>query len=85
MGYFYFANGKLPAKLEDASPLLLDQQRKLDAKVNRLLDAIEAMRTSQHQNDEPKEPKATTMPLPADHSENADPPSGDTAGLVIRK
>ena len=43
VGYRYFTTGALPAKLDEASPLLLDQQRKLDAKVSRLLDAIESM------------------------------------------
>ena len=43
VGYFYMTNGKMPENLQSASPLILEQQRKLDAKVNRLLDAIESM------------------------------------------
>jgi len=43
IGFFYLTNGKLPDNLEAASPLLMEQQLKLDAKVNRLLDAIESM------------------------------------------
>ena len=58
IGYWYFTTGSF-AKLDKASPLLLEQ-RKLDAKVSRLLDAIESMPTIN--KDRPKESKAPAVP-----------------------
>lgn len=66
VGFFYLTNGKLPDNIEAASPLLLEQQRKLDAKVNRLLDAIESMPALRDRikKDEPAETPAAKAPKP---------------------
>lgn len=77
LGYSYFTTGQLPGKLDEASPLLLEQQRNLDAKVTRLLDAIESMpalRDPILQNPAPtkivkKPPAKTNAPLPPTHDQ----------------
>ncbi|MEJ2565742.1 MAG: cyclic nucleotide-binding domain-containing protein [Gammaproteobacteria bacterium] len=43
IAYYFLTNGSLSTKLKADSPHLLEQQRKLDAKVTRLLDAIASM------------------------------------------
>lgn len=76
LGYFYFSNGKLPINLESASPILLEQQQKLDAKVSRLLDAIESMPALQHNlKSDGDSPPVTTKPSLLKHNDkSASPP-----------
>ncbi len=84
IGFFYLTNGKLPDNLEAASPLLLEQQRKLDVKVNRLLDAIESMPAMQGRvKDSNNTPPATSAP-PAAPSK-APKPVAKTAPSTVRK
>lgn len=60
-GIYYFTKGELPANIEAASPMLMEQQRKLDDKVNRLLDAIETLPAFQSR---PKENGESTVRPP---------------------
>jgi CRP-like cAMP-binding protein len=79
IGFSYFKNGKLPTNIQDASPMLMEQQRKLDAKVNRLLDAIETIPAMQGRIKDNKDmaPAATPGSLPPanDTNNGATPPS----------
>jgi hypothetical protein len=79
LGYFYFSNGKLPETLGAASPLILEQQRKLDVKVSRLLDAIESMPALQPDlKSDVDSPPVTTKPTPLKRNDKSRPPSGNT-------
>ena len=83
VGYWYFTTGSLATKLDGASPLLLEQQRKLDAKVTRLLDAIASMPTLQRQPKESNEPAAPSSP-PASDSK-PDTSAVIAQGQILRK
>lgn len=79
LGYFYFSNGRLPVNLESASPILLEQQQKLDAKVSRLLDAIESMPALQHDlKSDGTSPPVTTKPSLLKRNDKSTPPPGST-------
>ena len=83
LGYRYFTIGVLPAKLDEASPLLLEQQRKLDAKVTRLLDAIESMPALQRS---PKESNNSAVPpSPSANDTKADTSAIIAQGQILRK
>ena len=77
LGYWYFTTGSLPAKLDEASPLLLEQQRKLDAKVSRLLDAIESMPTLRRNPEKSNDSAATASPA----ASNTKP---DTSAIIAK-
>jgi len=83
LGYRYFTTGALPAKLDEASPLLLDQQRKLDAKVTRLLDAIESMPALQSRPKKSDDPAASASSTP--NAAKPDPSANMAQGQVLRK
>ena len=83
LGYRYSTTGALPTKLDKASPLLLDQQRKLDAKVSRLLDAIESMPALQSR---PKNSDDSAVPPSSSANAAKTDPSASTAqGQILRK
>lgn len=85
-GYFYLKSGALPTKIEEASPLLLEQQRKLDAKVTRLLDAIESMPALQSRAKESNDPAVTnTTPVPPANDIKAEPSANIAQGQILRK
>lgn len=68
--YLYLTGGQLPDKLQAASPVILEQQRKLDDKLNRLLDAIDTLPTRQtHSKEAP--PKAAAEGEVVRHSQAA--------------
>ena len=57
---YLLLNGEgLPLRLQSASPVILDQQRKLDAKVDRLLQALETMPALQGSSNTPPPAPAT--------------------------
>ena len=82
LGYFYLMPGSLSSKLEDGPPLLLEQQRKLDAKMTRLLDAIESMTALQNRAKESNNAAATSLP-PANN--NKADPADNAQGQILRK
>ena len=86
LGYFYLTTGKLPAKLDEAYPILLEQ-RKLDAKVTRLLEAIEkSTPILQHRSTESSDPGDThTTYVPPVSDIKPDPPATIAQGQIIRK
>jgi CRP-like cAMP-binding protein len=55
-GYLYLTGGQLPDKLQAASPVILEEQRKLDDKLNRLLDAIDTLPMRQTHSKEAEAP-----------------------------
>ncbi len=83
VGYWYFTTGSLPTKLNEASPLLLEQQRKLDAKVTRLLDAIASMPALQHRPKESNEPEIPSSPPVSDSK--IEPSAVIAQGQILRK
>lgn len=86
-GYYYFTKGDITNKLEKGSPMLFEQQRKLDAKVSRLLNAIEAMPTLRKNTEEPNNPAETnTASAPLAHDARADGTANvTTQGKILRK
>jgi CRP-like cAMP-binding protein len=81
LGYFYLMPGALSNKLEDGRPLLVEQ-RKLDAKMTRLLDAIESMTALQKRAKESNDTAATALPPTKDGKAE----SSDIAqGQILRK
>jgi rhodanese-related sulfurtransferase len=86
LGYLYFTTGKLPSELEQRSPLLLDQQRKLDAKVTRLLDALEALPALKSRAKESNEPEQITgTSSSTENPVQADAAANIVQGQIIRK
>jgi CRP-like cAMP-binding protein len=83
IGYRYFTTGALPARLDEASPLLLEQQRKLDAKVTRLLDAIESMPALQRRPKESNDSAAPPSPSAKDTKSDSSPVIAQ--GQIVRK
>lgn len=79
LGLYYFSRGELPDKLEAAAPMLLEQQTKLDDKVNRLLDAIESMPAIQQRrsNDAKSTPSVPAERSPAPGSNKNTPAAGN--------
>jgi CRP-like cAMP-binding protein len=71
-GFSYLTNGELPTNIQAASPLLLEQQRKLDAKVNRILDAIESMPAMQGRIKGGKDAAVPVAPEPLPPIRNTD-------------
>ena len=85
-GYFYLETGAIPTKLKDASPLLLDQQLKLDAKMSRLLDAIEAMPALKSRAKESREQsEIIPSPLPSTTDMKSEPAADINQGQILRK
>jgi CRP-like cAMP-binding protein len=85
-GYVYLTTGTLPRKLEEAPPLVLEQQRKLDAKMSRLLDAIESMPALQNRTKGSNDPAtANTASLPPANDIKQDPSANIPQGQIIRK
>ena len=74
-----------PSKLNEASPLLLEQQRKLDAKVTRLLDALEAMPPLKNRTGEGNAPAGATAPIPPASDKKSDPSTNVIEGQIIRQ
>jgi len=86
LGYLYFATGKLPTKLEQGSPLLLEQQRKLDAKVTRLLGALEALPALKSRAKESNDPaQITGTSSTSGNNTQADPAANIAQGRILRK
>jgi len=74
-----------PSKLNEASPLLLEQQRKLDAKVTRLLDALEAMPPLKKHADETDVPTGSTTHVPSATNHKSDPQANASEGQILRQ
>ena len=78
-GFFYFTSGKSPITLEAAPAMLLEQQRNLDVKVNRLLDALESMPALHDRIKDSKEAApAPAAALSPNHNDNKVPSTGNT-------
>ena len=85
LAYLYLTTGPLPSKLNEASPLFLEQQRTLDAKVTRLLDALEAMPALKNRTKPASAPAADDTALPPEKSSEPDPSTNITQGQILRK
>ena len=85
LAYLYLSTGSLPSNLNEASPLFLEQQRKLDAKVTRLLDAIEAMPALKNRADKSNAPVVDATALPPDNDSESDPAARKSEGQILRK
>jgi len=79
--FLYFS----PSKLNEASPLLLEQQRKLDAKVSRLLDALESMPPLKKHADETDVPTGSTTPVAPATNNKSDPQANASEGQILRQ
>ena len=86
-GFYFLTTGRLPDKLEADSPRLLEQQRKLDAKVSRLLDAIASMPVLNAHDKTPSPPAVNKAP-PQTSTPTSDKPGSTpntVQGQILRK
>jgi hypothetical protein len=81
ISYFYFTTGSL----QTTPPLLLEQQRKLDAKVTRLMDAIQALQDLKKQHSEPDtSTNSGNNSAPQNSPPHSEQPAGNSQGQIIR-